>query len=515
MNGNLPRERRRLPTFWQGNLIQEAGAHALLIALFAASSGLALAHLRQRHIAVAEAEARTVEVMLQDQLQQARQQLLLFSQQAGQDNRRPMAALLTDFSDLYELDAELEIRTIIKSRPDSQVFPGYSLRRTPLAEMLQRHGDPRPFSPLLRGFEDGRPSLYIALPDRGGLLLGRLNLDSLQRYLRQFGSASGTPVLLVARDGSVMVSSDRNFRLPAFDIKGQGLRREVRPILTSETGQWIPVLSPAASIGTAIVTLVPTSRLEEDQALILVLLLVAAIGSSVLVVLRSLRMRRLFIRPVADVARRMRHLDCKAAERMEPAAPAAFAELEAIESAFQAMADAICAREHRLHQRASTDGLTGLLNRSALLDRLERCLADPAERQSGGALALLFCDLDLFKEINDNFGHAAGDLVLRSVAERIRGTIRPDDLAGRVGGDEIIVVLRGIADQTHALAVAGKIGRAIAEPVPGLDGAIRITASIGVTLARRGEGVDALMARADRAMYEAKRTGRDRVVRFG
>ena len=168
--------------------------------------------------------------------------------------------------------------------------------------------------------------------------------------------------------------------------------------------------------------------------------------------------------------------------------------------------------EAELIQRASTDELTGLLNRRELLEQLDAMLEHSQRRRSGEQIALLFCDLDLFKEINDSLGHAAGDRVLCSVAERIRSSIRAEDLVGRMGGDEMVVVLRSVADRAAAVALGEEIAAAIRQPILGGDHPIVITASIGVTLARPGEGVDALMSRADVAMYAAKQAGRARVV---
>lgn len=176
--------------------------------------------------------------------------------------------------------------------------------------------------------------------------------------------------------------------------------------------------------------------------------------------------------------------------------------------------DAVVAAEQELRLRASTDELTGLLNRRELLAQLEALLLQSEGRRSGERLALLFCDLDLFKEINDSLGHAAGDLVLCSVADRIRSAIRGDDLVGRMGGDEMVVVLRSVADLDAAVAIAESIGAAICQPISGATREIVITASIGVTLARPEEDVDALMSRADVAMYAAKQAGRAQVIRL-
>ncbi|MCS5693960.1 diguanylate cyclase [Cyanobium sp. FGCU-6] len=163
--------------------------------------------------------------------------------------------------------------------------------------------------------------------------------------------------------------------------------------------------------------------------------------------------------------------------------------------------------EEEMLQRASIDALTGLLNRRELLEQLEALLTS-ARRRQGDELGVLFLDLDLFKQINDTLGHAAGDTVLRCVAERVRARLREGDLAGRMGGDEIVVVLAGLTDLAAATAVAEAIVAAIEQPIHGSTFEIAITASLGVTLARPGEAVDALMARADIAMYEAKQNGR-------
>ncbi|MCS5691431.1 GGDEF domain-containing protein [Cyanobium sp. FGCU-6] len=168
------------------------------------------------------------------------------------------------------------------------------------------------------------------------------------------------------------------------------------------------------------------------------------------------------------------------------------------------------AAERLLERQARTDDLTGLLNRREALGRIDRLTT--GEHRRGQREALLFCDLDRFKGTNDHYGHAAGDLVLCAVAERIRGFLRAEDLAARVGGDELLVVLRGVQCKENALTIAEKIRSAVQEPVLTPAGAVQVSLSIGVTLVAPGEGTDALIARADAAMYEAKQEGRNRVI---
>ncbi len=169
------------------------------------------------------------------------------------------------------------------------------------------------------------------------------------------------------------------------------------------------------------------------------------------------------------------------------------------------------AAEDELERRARTDELTKLLNRREILERIETLKGQSL--RSGQDLAVLFVDFDRFKNINDTHGHAAGDEVLRVMADRIRACLRSsDDLGARVGGDELVVVLRGVRGLADAVAVAEKLRRSAEEPIPVNGTMINATVSIGVTLAGPDESTDVLVERADAAVYEAKRTGRNQVV---
>lgn len=169
--------------------------------------------------------------------------------------------------------------------------------------------------------------------------------------------------------------------------------------------------------------------------------------------------------------------------------------------------------EEQLEHRARTDELTQLLNRKEVLSRIQTLSGQ--SRRTGHELAVLFCDIDRFKDINDTHGHAAGDEVLRTMAERLRQTLRTsDDLAARIGGDELLVVLHGVQDLSNATEIAEKLRVAATEPVAIPGGHVHVTLSIGVTLAHKGESTDTLVARADAAMYRAKQGGRNQVITF-
>lgn len=160
-------------------------------------------------------------------------------------------------------------------------------------------------------------------------------------------------------------------------------------------------------------------------------------------------------------------------------------------------------------EAARTDGLTGLYNRRAFDAELESFV----KRASaiGRGLALLALDLDHFKPVNDTLGHAAGDFVLTEVGKILREKVRRTDLPCRIGGDEFVVLL---ADLTESVAKekAEVLRKAIGSfPHPGNGQGIRITTTMGGTMFVPGEGVETFRARADEALYDAKRAGRNRV----
>jgi len=164
----------------------------------------------------------------------------------------------------------------------------------------------------------------------------------------------------------------------------------------------------------------------------------------------------------------------------------------------------------RAHRRRSTlDPLTGLFNRNALDQRLSELDGQPTSREAGDSHALLLCDLDNFKRVNDRLGHAAGDAVLQDVAYTMRSVLRAGDSIYRVGGEEILVVLPG-ATEADAVGVAERLRRAVRERRPA---GVPVTISVGVAVSKTGPlDADELVDLADTALYSAKAAGRDRVV---
>jgi diguanylate cyclase (GGDEF)-like protein/PAS domain S-box-containing protein len=170
-----------------------------------------------------------------------------------------------------------------------------------------------------------------------------------------------------------------------------------------------------------------------------------------------------------------------------------------------------------LTQQATHDALTGLANRTLIVDRIAQALA--VVSRSREAIGLIFVDLDRFKTVNDTRGHASGDVVLRQIASRLAAAVRPMDSVSRLGGDEFVVLLPGLGGSEDAVLIAERIAAGIGTPIELDHGSVTLTASIGLALATaHGDGkdlsVDGLIQRADAAMYHAKALGGSRVELF-
>ena len=171
-------------------------------------------------------------------------------------------------------------------------------------------------------------------------------------------------------------------------------------------------------------------------------------------------------------------------------------------------------KNRELSHQASHDALTGLPNRAVVLDRAKQMLARVA-RQPGMVVGALYVDIDYFKHVNDNFGHAAGDRLLKVVGERLQGAAREQDTVGRLSGDEFVVLVEAKAGEATIDLLADRLTGVLREPVELEDGReiFSTTASIGVAVRRSGTP-DALLRDADLALYAAKAAGKDRYALF-
>ena len=165
--------------------------------------------------------------------------------------------------------------------------------------------------------------------------------------------------------------------------------------------------------------------------------------------------------------------------------------------------------EMQMQYLATHDTLTGLPNREMFFARANASILEAQEEKQ--KLAILFLDLDGFKYINDQYGHHAGDVLLKLIAQRLRNRTREEDLVTRFGGDEFAILLNRINSVEEAKKTSEAILKTLANPFNLGDFSVQITASIGISLYTQNTNIDLLLIEADKAMYEAKRLGKNRV----
>jgi len=167
--------------------------------------------------------------------------------------------------------------------------------------------------------------------------------------------------------------------------------------------------------------------------------------------------------------------------------------------------------EGKLAHWALSDALTGLPNRSLLMDRIDQALT--RRRRQTGAVAALFCDIDGLQEVNDSFGHQVGDRALQAVAARLRAAVRPADTVARIGGDEFVVLCEDMMDESPVFGLASRVLLSVAEPLRVAGHELSLSVSVGVAFATSGDSAE-LLRNADAAMYLAKQRGRNRAELF-
>jgi diguanylate cyclase (GGDEF)-like protein len=163
-----------------------------------------------------------------------------------------------------------------------------------------------------------------------------------------------------------------------------------------------------------------------------------------------------------------------------------------------------------LEIRASVDPLTSCLNRVATLELLDATLERQAE--GGGPTAIMFVDLNQFKQVNDGLGHAAGDAVLQIAARRLDASLRDGDRVGRIGGDEFLVICPEVESRSVALRIGERIAATLTSDVNLGDATVELRAAVGVAWTDVGLDADAFIAHADLAMYDAKCDRQSKVV---
>jgi PAS domain S-box-containing protein len=260
--------------------------------------------------------------------------------------------LFSEFSDIYRVDQRLRVTQIYKSVSGSKVFCGFSFSSGKLADYMKSNGkgNGHDFSEIMRGYEDDKPSVYFVIRQESRLYMGRLNLEYVQKFLGEFSRFSGNPIMLIARNGFVMLSSDTNLRIPAFDLKKWDGAASASRTLTVGNRRWIPVILEKSAIGAGIVVLIPTELLDTQRNTLLAFLFTFMGILILLVVIKNRQINRFIVQPITFFAEKMRNLEKGKNPSDDHQADYRFEELVSIETGFRSMSDAIIQREQSLRE---------------------------------------------------------------------------------------------------------------------------------------------------------------------
>lgn len=399
---------------------------------------------------------------------------------------------------------------------------------------------------------DGEPMRFIdfAAPMRStdGELLGvvgahvdwRWVTQTVQSAFDQSTQDNGAEILIANTAGVVLYPQKlaHQFQLPA-ELRSAGPGRRYTRVRWDDGQDYLTSMvavdaRTSRNLGWSIVVRQPLDQALKpahsmrDRLLALGLLAALAFGAV------ALHLARQFSRPIeqlAEAARRIERGDSEAVfpeqgqlneveqlgqslRSMTRTLLAHERELEDINQSLEAQVlqrtEALEAANRELEHLATHDPLTGVHNRRRFDDKLRECFE--TSRRTGQGFAVLLLDIDHFKQVNDTYGHPAGDAVLQTLARVLSETTRAVDFVARYGGEEFVILLPHTPDAGHAMAVAEKIRAAIADtPFPGPG---RLTVSIGASLWQPADpDASGVIERADAALYQAKAAGRNRVVR--
>ena len=284
-------------------------------------------------------------------------------------------------------------------------------------------------------------------------------------------------------------------------------------------GTTYPLFSPVDHIESiGVLTVVQdddqVNRMAAQTAVFQTLLMLLQVLIAAIIVVAVLRV--MMIQPILRMAQAMTEIQPGSSARIKIDEKHAADEIGLLSKSANAILDAaegaieeVKAQRNELHRLATHDYLTGLPTMRLAEDRLQ--IACSSALRNGEKVALLFIDLDGFKEINDRYGHAVGDRVLQEVAKRLRENVRAEDSVARIGGDEFLVILGNLPDANASALVAENIGAALSRPMEISGSAQLLGASIGIAIFPDHTGnLAALCNLADRAMYTVKKSGKGR-----
>ena len=258
---------RALPSAWGFNLRQEGIALGAAALALVGANALSVQLLRSHYLELQQADANRVQRHLQVHLNQARQQLDRLVALPAERWERDADPLLWAYSDLYELGDQLQVRRVPKAEGSSRVFPGFSFSDSAISASLRDRSAAT--SPISRGLEDEMASIYVLRQAQGRRLLGRIRLGYIKAFLKDYSAFSGTPLLLVSRDGFVMLSGSEQLHIASIDLNLAAARGgRLEPLQLPER-TWIPVVSDDSGLGARIVTLLPSDSLQLLRTVLL------------------------------------------------------------------------------------------------------------------------------------------------------------------------------------------------------------------------------------------------------
>ena len=359
---------RRPISFWRYCLSQELMALTVVLGLLASVSWLSARELNRRYLNLHRADAERVHFHLQEHIGEALQRFASIRNLPPAVRPQIADQFLLNFSDLYRLDGDFRVVDIYKSTPGSRVFEGFSFVASPVADYVRSQAinrrqdgfdDPRP-SLVIRAAEDEIASIYLALvdTDQTYVLLARLNLSFIQSFLRRFAEISGTPLLLVNRDGLVMLSSDPELPIASIELSSARSGGFNTPIQVNGE-RWLPVAGSGNARRSSFVTLVPMRPMEQQQQVMSLATLAVALLLLIIFILKNQRLHANLFSPVRTFAEQLRQVESGAPARSDhginpsdtPAPAAArFLEINLIQERFTAMVAAIQLREKDLRQ---------------------------------------------------------------------------------------------------------------------------------------------------------------------
>lgn len=359
---------KRPISFWRYCLSQELMALAVALGVLGTVGWLAGQELNSRYLNLHRADAERVQFHLQEHIGEAIEQFRFLRSLPTQARSEMADQFLTNFSDLYRLDPELKVLEILKFKPGSRVFQGFSFSRSPVAAYVrQQHsrgkkstrGNLEP-SAVVRAPEDEIASIYLALgdTDQTSVLLGRLNLSFIQNFLRRFAAISGSPLLLVSPDGLVMLSSHPDLPIASIDLKTARSSGFSLPIQVGSE-RWLPVAGGRDGLGSAFVTLVPARPMEHQRQVLTIATLAVSLLLVTIFILKTRQLHANLFNPVRSFAEQLRQVESgepagagntSPQERNLALAADRFLEINLIQERFTAMVAAIQLREKELRQ---------------------------------------------------------------------------------------------------------------------------------------------------------------------